>query len=563
MKHGLGGQDAGPVETKSEQNYDVIVVGAGMGGIYAAHRFSEQGLSVLGLEAANGVGGVWYHNRYPGARVDLDSIDYCYYFSPEIWEKWRWTERNASQPEILAYLEFVADHFDVKRHFRFNTRLVGAAWNTRTARYDITTSTGQRMSGRFLVMTTGQLSAPRRPDFPGLDRFQGEWVQTSEWPHEGVALDGKRIGIIGTGSSGVQAIPVLAEHANQLFVFQRTANYTVPARNRSISNKVQQDIADRLGEEREELLTRYPGGTRMPSPEHPLAHYSASEQLGMMERQWERGGQRMNTIFSDQGTNPDTNRVVAEFVRNKIRAIVHDADLAERLCPTYQIGTRRLALDTGYYETYNRDNVTLVDIKTDPIVKITETGIRTRTTHYELDLIVLALGFQAFTGSIDAANIRNEQGKGPSDGWKTGPRTVLGLMTTGFPNYFTPTGPGSPSVLGNMVLQNELHVDWIADCIAYMDAHGFSSIEPTEEAQKNWTAQVAEAADKLLRRQVDNYMVHVNDDGSRIFIPYVGGFDRYVARARDVAARGYDGFEFRDHDGRSHLAGDAAPGTSS
>jgi cation diffusion facilitator CzcD-associated flavoprotein CzcO len=406
-------------------------------------------------------------------------------------------------------------------------------------------------------MTTGQLSAPRRPDIAGLERFRGQWVQTSKWPHEKVELEEKRIGIVGTGSSGVQAIPILAEYADHLYVFQRTAHYAVPARNCAISAKVQRDIAARLPEEREGLLTRYPGGTRSPRPEHPVSHYSPGEQFAMMERQWELGGQRMNAIFSDQGTNKAANDVVAEFVRNKIRAIVRDASLADKLCPSYPIGTRRLALDTGYYETYNRPDVTLVDVKADPIVEITETGIRTRCAHYELDLIVFALGFRAFTGSLDAAGIRNERGKMPSDGWSRGPRTLLGLMSAGFPNLFLPTGPGSPSVLANLFVQNEFEIDWIGDCIAYLDAHGAATIEPTSTAQDAWTAHVAEVASRLLRRQVNNYMVHVNaDDGSRVFIPYVGGFDRYVATARDIAARGYEGFLLRDHRGDSYVTAD-------
>ncbi|MBW8827146.1 MAG: NAD(P)/FAD-dependent oxidoreductase [Acidobacteria bacterium] len=529
---------------------DVGVVGAGLAGIYAVHRFTNQGLSVVGLEAAGWVGGVWYHNRYPGARVDLDSIDYCYYFSPEIWQKWRWTERYASQPELLEYLNFVADHHDVKRHFHFNSRVTGAQWDSSEARYLVSTDAGIQVRCRFLVMTTGQLSEPRVASFPGLDRFQGQVVRTSRWPEQEVPLDDRRIGIIGTGSTAVQAIPILAEHAEHLYVFQRSARYAVPARNRAISAHSQQQIADRVREEREELFTKYAGGLRSVRPQRTAADCSPDEQVRMMERQWELGGQRMIGIFADQGINRDANDIVAEFVRNKIRAMVQDPELAERLCPTYPIGTRRLALDTGYYDTFNRPNVSLIDIKSDPIVEITETGIRTGAAHYELDLIVLAIGFQAFTGALDAANIRNEQGAMPSDGWKLGPRTLLGLMTTGFPNLFTPTAPGTPSVLANLFIQNEFEIDWIGDCIAHLDAHGLATIEPTVEAQDDWTEQVAEVSSRLLRRQENDYMVHVNADGSRIFMPYVGGFDKYVATARGIAARGYGGFVLRDGAGR-------------
>jgi cation diffusion facilitator CzcD-associated flavoprotein CzcO len=529
--------------THGEADYDVIVVGAGIGGIYAVHRFTHQGLSVLGVEGASGVGGVWYHNRYPGARVDVDSIDYCYYFSTEIWQQWRWTERFAAQPEILAYLDFVADSFGVKQRFVFGTWVTSAQWRGDTARYHVTTSTGLSVSCRFLVMATGQLSAARRPEFPGLERFRGEWVRTSHWPERGVDLDGRRIGIIGTGSSGVQAIPVLAQHAKRLHVFQRTANYVVPARTAPIGAAVQRGIAGRLGDERELLLATR-GGTRLPVGARPLSHFSPADQVAILERQWESGGQAMNSLFSDQGTNQESNDVVAEFVRRKVREIVRDPGLAEKLCPSsYPIGTRRLCLDMGYYDTFNRDNVTLIDLRSDPITEITETGIRTQAAHHELDLIVFALGFRAFTGALDQAHIRNERGAAPSDGWARGPRTLLGLMTTGFPNLFLPTGPGSPSVLGNLFLQNEFLMDWIGDCIGYLDAHGFATIEPSEAAQDAWTAQVAEAASRLLRLRVDNYMVHVNaDDQSRVFMPYTGGFDRYVRAARDTAARGYEGF---------------------
>jgi cation diffusion facilitator CzcD-associated flavoprotein CzcO len=532
--------------TRPRPDYDVIVVGAGIGGIYAVHRFARQGLSVLGIEGAGGVGGVWYHNRYPGARVDVDSIDYCYYFSNEIWQTWRWTERFAAQPEILAYLNFVADSFGVKRHFIFGTWMTGAQWRGDSARYWVTTSTGDGFSCRFLVMATGQLSQSRQPPFPGLERFRGEWVQTSHWPERDVELEGRRIGVIGTGSSGVQAIPVLARHAGHLHVFQRTANYAVPARTAPIGAEVQQDIGGRLSEERERLLATR-GGSRLPVGTKPVSNYSPAEQVAILQRQWESGGQAMNSLFADQATNLESNDVVDEFVRGKVREIVKDPGLAEKLCPSgYPIGTRRLCLDIGYYETFNRDNVTLVDTRSDPIAEISERGIRTRGARYELDLIVFALGFHAFTGALDRAHIRNDRGKVPSDGWARGPRTLLGLMTAGFPNLFLPTGPGSPSVLANLFLQNEFLMDWIGDCIAYLDAHGFSTIEPSEAAQDAWTAHAAQAAGRLLRLRVDNYMVHVNaDDKSRVFIPYTGGFGRYVSAARDAAVRGYEGFVLR------------------
>jgi len=521
----------------------VVVVGAGPGGIYGVHRFLRQGLTVLGLEAAGGVGGVWFHNRYPGARVDLYSVDYSYHFSREILEKWSWSERFASQAELLEYLNFVADRLDVRRHFLFDTKLVSARWDGGDGRWHLRTDTGLDVATRFLVMATGNLSAPRQPPFPGLDRFGGDWYQTSYWPEDPVDLDGRRIGVIGTGSTGVQAVTALAGRASRLYVFQRTANYSVPAQNRPLGPE-DQCPPEKVLDERERLLT-FPSGSQIPRAPHPLAHYTTEEQQALLERQWAHGGQGMNAVFADQGVDPATNFVVAEFVRQKIRDTVADPAVAEALCPyDYPIGTRRLCLDTGYYEQFNRDHVTLVDVRADPIVEITETGLATGSAHYDLDVIIFALGFHAFRGALDQADIRNEAGQTPGDAWARGPRTRLGLMTRGFPNLFLPTGPGSPSVLANMILLNELHMDWIADCIAHVGDLGLATVEPTEEGEASWTAHVAEVASRLLRLNVDNYMVHVNDDGSRVFMPYAGGLDHYMAMARGIAADGYDGFAF-------------------
>lgn len=530
------------VDAAAAADVDVIVVGAGLGGLYALHRFSSRGLSVVGLEAAGGVGGVWYHNRYPGARVDVDSIDYCYYFSEEIFEKWRWSERYAAQPELLAYLEFVSDTMDLRRHIRFDTRMTSACWSPKDARYHVGTHDGAEATCRFLVMTAGQLSSPRHPDIPGLDRFRGEWVMTSQWPEANVQIDDRRVGIIGTGSSGVQAITALAPRVGRLTVFQRTANYVVPARNRPAEAEETAHIGAQLPEERE-LLMQTPGGTHLPLGTHPADHYTSAQQQALLERQWKRGGQGMTFVFTDQGTNQAANNIVSEFVRAKVRALVADERTAELLVPkSYPIGTRRLALDTGYYETFNRDNVTLVDVNFDPIRELTETGIRTENTTHELDLIVFALGFDAFTGPLEAAGIRNEDDESPTDRWTEGPFTLLGLMTPGFPNLFTPTGPGSPSVIANLFIENEFAIDWIADCIDHLNARGLQTIEATETGAAAWTAHCADMARPLLRRQVDNYMVRIAANGERVFLPYAGGFHRYVDAARQAAARGYEGF---------------------
>jgi cation diffusion facilitator CzcD-associated flavoprotein CzcO len=533
-----------PAGPPGDGHFDVIVVGAGSGGIYAVHRFARQGLTVLGIEAGRGVGGVWYHNRYPGARVDVDSLEYSYQFSPAIARQWKWTERYAAQPELAAYFDFVADALNVRQRFLFGTQVTKAVWDPAQRAWRVGTSSRLDLSCRYLVMTTGNLSAARRPSFPGLGRFRGRLVQSSHWPEEEVSLRGQRVGVIGTGSSGVQIATALASEVEHLHVFQRTANYSVPAQNRLLDVAAQQLRAERLAEERQVLLGR-PAGTSILRPEHPASCYSPAAQQALLERQWAHGGQGMNAVFSDQGVDPAANQIVSQFVRNKIRETVKDRALAEVLCPRYPIGTRRLILDTGYYEIFNQDNVTLVDLADDPLEEITASGVRTRSQLYELDVIVCALGFKAFSGALIEAGIANHEGATFATAWSNGPRTLLGLMSSQFPNLFLPTGAGSPSVLVNMILLNEFHVDWIADCIAHLEQRGHGTIVPTPEGVERWTAEVGKASANLLRRQVDNYMVHVNRDGSRIFMPYAGGLDRYVPAALQVAASGYDGFRLR------------------
>jgi cation diffusion facilitator CzcD-associated flavoprotein CzcO len=530
--------------TGTAPDFDVVVVGAGIGGIYAAHRLSTQGLAVLGLEGAPGVGGVWYHNRYPGARVDIESLYYCYY-DPQIYPNWKWTERYASQPELLAYLNFAADTWDVKRLFRFKTWLTGARWDPELHHYIVTTDGGDTITCRYLVMTSGQLSKARRPSFAGLDDFTGEWVQTSHWPDTPVATKGKRIAVVGTGASGVQAIPVLARDAEQLYVFQRTANYSSPAQNGPLDDATFQAIAGDVREEWQRLM-KHPAASNIPIGAGAAADFSPTEQRQLMEERWSYGGHTVNAIFTDQGTSHEANDIVSEFVRDKVRAQVQDPDTREKLLPTaYPIGTRRLCVDTDYYPTYNRANVTLVDIRADPIETITPTGIKTTQAHFPVDLIVFAIGFDAFTGALRAANIRNESGVELTEAWQRGPRTFLGLMTHGFPNVFLITGPGSPSVLANMVAANVHHIDVVGDMIAYMEDHGHVSVQPSAGAEAEWTAHVAEVSTGLIRLTVENYMVHVNrDDGTRVFMPYAGGLPRFAETCEEIAAAGYRGFEF-------------------
>ncbi len=531
-----------------EKDYDVIVVGAGFGGIYATHHFANEGLKVLCLEKGEEIGGVWHHNRYPGARVDGDSIDYCFHFSSELYRDWRWSERYAGQDEILRYLNFVVDRLGVRDSIRVRTPLTGAEWRPDEQRYHVTAGEDLRLTTRFLVMATGNLTEPRTPTLIGLEDFKGEVRRTSRWPREPVRIAGRRIGVIGTGSSGVQSITAMAPDAEHLYVFQRTAHYSVPARNGPLDAARYEAVAADVPAAR----ARWLGSGLFDAREHeedsrprPASAYSQAVQQARLEEQWEFGGQGMHLVFIDQTTDIDSNTVVADFVRNKIRGTVKDTALAEKLCPKYPFGTRRLIIDTGYYEVYNRENVSLVDISENPIERITETGIQTANGHYEIDLLVLALGFNAFRGSLDEANIRNEKGQSPTSRWDRGPRTLLGLMTAGFPNLFTLTGPGSPATVGHLVLLNEYHATWVSDLIRHMDAHGYATAEADEGAEERWTSHVTELAQPLLRLQGNDYMVHRNEDGSRAFIPYVGGMGRYIEAADLVRARGFDGLHFK------------------
>lgn len=523
---------------------DVVVVGAGIGGIYAIIRLRKLGFSVVGIEAAPEVGGVWYHNNYPGSRVDLESDTFCYLFDEGLYRSWTWTDRYAAQPEVLAYLTHVADRFDVRRSIRFETRVVSARWLPEERRHLVETDSGGVLKPRFLIMATGQLSRPRDPEFPGLSSFQGDWYQTSRWPHHEVDLAGKRVGVIGTGSSGVQTITAVSKIASQLTVFQRTPHFSIPAQNRAPDESRRQRLRKRFPQLMSDLLQSAAGGF-MPPPAGRAADFGIEEQHQLMEQRWAFGSQSLLQVFSDQLTDWESNTVVAEFVRDKIRDAVHDPKSRASLVPdAYPMGTKRLILDTGYYEAYNQDNVSLIDVRKDPIRRITRTGIETRDTSVDLDVIIFAMGFEAFTGALDEANLSNDAGVSPSQLWERGPQTYLGVQSHGFPNLFFLTGPGSPSVLANMFLGNVYHVDLVGGLLAHMRAKGLTYVEPRPESQESWTVIQAATAEKLIRRQVDNYMVKVNDDGSRVYIPYAGGLNRYVAHCQDEADAGYPGFAF-------------------
>lgn len=529
---------------KHPETYDVIVVGAGFGGLYSIHRFRNQGLSVLGIEAADDVGGVWYHNRYPGARCDVESVDYSYSFSSELDQDWVWTERYARQPEILRYIQHVAERFDLRRSIRFGTRVTTIHQDAQCGDWVASTDTGSIYRARFVVMATGILSTPKKPDFPGRSDFRGEIYQTSRWPHHPVSFAGKRVGIVGTGSSGLQAIPEIAKEAAHLTVFQRTAVFSLPARNRPLEPEELETIKASYPERRRELWASK-GGVPTVGTGRRAKEFSAEERRAILERAWEDGGLNVTSAFIDNLHNLETNDEVSEFAREQIRRIVTDRVTAEALCPKdHPISSRRICLDTNYFETYNRDNVTLVDVRADAIERITSHGIQTQGSHFELDVIVLALGFDAFTGAFAEIDVRNARGERITDGWAGGPRTYLGLMTAGFPNFFLLAGPGSPSVLVNMVIGVEQHVNWIGDCIAYIAAQGLRAIEPREDAQEAWVAHVAEVAAPTLYMRANSWYLGSNIPGKqRVFMPYIGGFDRYTAKLCEVAALGYDGFD--------------------
>ena len=526
--------------------FDAIVIGAGVGGLYALYRLRDKlGMRVHVLEAGADVGGTWYWNRYPGCRCDVESLEYSFSFDDALQQEWSWPERYGNQPEILEYVGHVADRFDLRRDIQYNTRVTSATYDRASNRWTVQTSAGEQFSAPICVMATGNLSVPRVPDFKGLQSFRGRSYHTGRWPHEPVNFTALRVGVIGTGSSGVQSIPIIARQARHLTVFQRSANFILPAENGPMDKALEARHKAEYPARRRAAYDTPFGIAGYPPPDKSALDASSQEREAMYERKWAEGGS-ISFLYSykDLLTSKEANDTAAEFVRRKIRSIVKDPATAELLCPdNHPIGTKRLVLDTGYYETYNRDNVTLVNARKAPIREITPNGLRTTEAGYELDVIVFATGFDAMTGALKEIDVRTTDGRSLTADWAHGPYTMLGIMCAGFPNMFMITGPGSPGVKSQMILSCEQHVDWIVNCLTHMGANGIAAIEPTEEAQTAWTRHVAEVANATLYPLANSWYMGANIPGKpRVFMPYVGGVHTYKRKCDEIAAKGYEGF---------------------
>ncbi len=524
---------------------DALVVGAGFAGLYQLLCLRDRlGLKVKALEAGSGVGGTWYWNRYPGARCDSESHVYWYTFAPELMQEWEWSERYPGQAEILRYLNFVADKLDLKRDIHFDSRVVSAQYDEAANRWRVRTERGETFAVTYLVTTVGCLSTANIPAIPGLKEFQGDWYHTGQWPHDGVDFTGKRVGMIGTGSTGIQAAPVIAAQARHLTVFQRTANYSVPARNAPLTPEFKQFVKRSAREIRATTHETYNGmGFRV--EERKAVETPPEERERLYEAAWQRGGLQFRATFQDMLVSQEANDTAADFIKRKIRSIVKDPRTAAILSDIdHPYAAKRPPIDTDYFETYNRPNVSLVDVKATPIERISAAGICTTEAEYPVDIIVFATGFDAMTGPLLRMDIKGRDGVALKDVWEAGPRNYLGLQVAGFPNLFTITGPGSPSVLCNMPVAIEQHADWISDCIAHMRAKGLGRIEARPEAVEKWVAEVNAVANRtLLPLAKHSWYLGANIPGKpRVFMPYAGGMIRYREICQDVAARGYEGF---------------------
>ncbi|TWG49828.1 NAD(P)/FAD-dependent oxidoreductase [Aminobacter sp. J44] len=536
--------------TQTTKYYDVVIVGAGFAGLYMLHRLRNAGRSVIVFERGDEVGGTWYWNRYPGARCDVESLQYCYSFPEAEDTGWRWSERFSAQPEIWAYARHIADKLDLRRDISFTKRVTAATFNEAKGRWYVETDKGDSVESQFCIMATGNLSEPTVPNLPGISDFKGAIYHTGAWPRVEPDFTGRRVGVIGTGSSGIQAVPELARRADEVVVFQRTANFSVPARNRPLTDDDYEAFKAQYPNRRA-VARRTFSGTILPrslgvnaidaGPE--LANAEFALRWG-----WEKGGgASFLNAFDDLMVSRESNAIAADFVRQKIKEIVTDPEVAASLCPKgYPIGAKRLACDTGYYETFNSPNVKLVDLKKTPLECVTGDGLRTSEGEYLLDDLVFATGFDAGTGAISRIDVRGRQGKQLKDVWSQHPSSYLGLMIAGFPNLFTITGPGSPAILTNLLVSIEYHVEWIDRCIADLEAAGHTIIEPTEWAQEAWSTEVAKTVEGTLFLEADSWYMGANVEGKpRVFMAYAGGVHAYENRCETIVAQGYTGFDRR------------------
>ena len=526
------------------KTYDVVVVGAGFAGMYMLHRLRGLGLSVRVYEQGGDVGGTWYWNRYPGARCDVESMQYSYSFSDELQQEWDWSERYAPQPEILKYANHVADRFELRTDIQLDTRVDQAAFDESANQWSVATSDGKTVTTKYVVLATGCLSNARMPDIKGLADFKGKVYHTGHWPHERIDFTGQRVGVIGTGSSAIQSVPVIAEQASHLTVFQRTANFSIPARNAALTAEEREAFRSKYPEIRRFAREEARNGIYTEMPDRGALDDGDNERRARYEQRWTRGGLTFMSVYNNLALDKAANDTAADFVRDKIAEIVKDPQTAKLLQPNnHPIGSKRICVDTDYFATFNRSNVTLVDIRSNPIEEILPSAVRAGGKDYEVDALVLATGFDAMTGSVAKIDIRGRNGQTLNQKWAEGPKTYLGLMSSGFPNLFIITGPGSPSVLSNMIVSIEQHVDWITDCIAYMRGRDLDAMEAKQDAEDNWVTHVNEVAHTTLYPQANSWYMGANIPGKpQIFMPYIGGVGAYRQICNDVAAKGYEGF---------------------
>jgi cation diffusion facilitator CzcD-associated flavoprotein CzcO len=535
---------ADDIGAAGSEPFDVVVIGAGFSGLYGLYRLRELGLSVVCFEAGDGVGGTWYWNRYPGARVDIESMQYSFGFDEDLQQEWHWPEYFSPQADLEAYANHVADRFELRHLIRFGARVNRMRFDDQANRWHVTTERGDQVNAKFVVAASGALNATNIPNFPGLADFRGEWYHTSQWPRDGVSFAGKRVGVIGTGSTGIQAIPVIAQSAERLYVFQRTPAYTLPARNRALPPEYEREWKENYAERRAEMR-RQPGQTLMPVLHGSVFDYTPEERTEILEKAWEsRMGLMFQRLFTDTMRTLEANEIVADFIRGKVRQIVRDPDVAELLSPrTYPVGTKRICMDTGYYETFNRENVTLIDVRKNPITEVTPAGLRTTAADYDLDMLIFATGFDAVTGSLTRMNVTGVGGTDLREKWAKRPQNFLGFMVAGFPNLFMIHGPGSPGVLSQMITSGEWQVNWVADRITDLNHQGIARIDTTSQAESGWEAEMTTMANMTLYRYADSWYVGANIPGKpRNFLIYIGGFDRYAQRCNEQVSKGYEGF---------------------